>query len=123
MELSGDGTCSRSDALAGGALYSPITVTVNVAADAPPSVTYLVGAMIGGSPNGSASDLTNILLTTTCDVSGGTSPGIADVQRMINEALGTILPNQDLNGDGVVNVVDVQIVMNAALGLGCTVSN
>jgi uncharacterized repeat protein (TIGR01451 family) len=119
----GDGTCSRSDALAGGALYSPITVTVNVAADAPPSVTYLVGAMIGGSPNGSASDLTNILSTTTCDVSGGTSPGIADVQRMINEALGTILPNQDLNGDGVVNVVDVQIVMNAALGLGCTVSN
>jgi hypothetical protein len=79
--------------------------------------------MIGGSPNGSASDLTNILSTTTCDVSGGTSPGIADVQRMINEALGTILPNQDLNGDGVVNVVDVQIVMNAALGLGCTVSN
>jgi hypothetical protein len=26
----------------------------------------------------------------------------------------------DMNGDGVVNVVDVQIVINAALGLGCT---
>ena len=31
----------------------------------------------------------------------------------------TALVTNDLNGDGVVNVADVQKVINAALGLGC----
>ena len=44
------------------------------------------------------------------------------MQREINEALGVTLAANDLNGDGQVNVVDVQIVINAALGLGCTAS-
>jgi hypothetical protein len=39
---------------------------------------------------------------------------------LINEALGTGPATNDLNGDGVVNVVDVQIVANAALGMSCT---
>jgi hypothetical protein len=38
---------------------------------------------------------------------------------MINEALGAAPAVNDLNGDGVVNVLDVQIVSNAALGLNC----
>lgn len=38
---------------------------------------------------------------------------------MINEALGVIAAGNDLNQDGVVNVVDLQIVINAALGFGC----
>jgi hypothetical protein len=44
---------------------------------------------------------------------------VADVQAVINEALGQAAANNDLNHDGVVNVADVQIVINAALGLGC----
>jgi hypothetical protein len=38
---------------------------------------------------------------------------------MINEALGAAPPVNDLNGDGRVNVNDVQIVIDAALGQGC----
>jgi hypothetical protein len=41
---------------------------------------------------------------------------------MINEALGVTSPADDLNNDNAVNVVDVQIVVNAVLGLGCGVS-
>jgi hypothetical protein len=39
---------------------------------------------------------------------------------MINEALGAAAAANDLNGDGVVNVADIEIVINAALGRGCT---
>jgi hypothetical protein len=39
---------------------------------------------------------------------------------LIDEALGVAPAANDLNGDGVVNAVDVQIVINAALGLGCS---
>jgi hypothetical protein len=43
-----------------------------------------------------------------------------DVQLVINAALGlSIVPyNADINGDGTVNAVDVQLVINAALGIG-----
>jgi hypothetical protein len=44
----------------------------------------------------------------------------ADIQAMINEALGKSQPSNDLNGDKVVNTVDVQIVINALLNRGCT---
>jgi hypothetical protein len=46
---------------------------------------------------------------------------VADVQMTIDEALGVAPAANDLNGDKVVNAVDVQIVLNAALGLLCTV--
>ena len=41
---------------------------------------------------------------------------------MIDEALGVSAAANDLNGDGVVNVVDVQIVMNASPNLDCSAS-
>ena len=56
----------------------------------------------------------------TCDLNGDGSVSVADVQLIINEALGVIPAVHDLNHDGVVNVVDVQKEINAALGLGCT---
>jgi hypothetical protein len=37
---------------------------------------------------------------------------------MINEALAITTAVNYLNGDGVVNIIDVQIEINAALGLG-----
>ncbi len=55
-----------------------------------------------------------------CSVSNGASATVADVQALINEALGTASPGNDVNNDKVVSVVDVQIVMNAAMGRGCT---
>ena len=56
-------TCTRSDALAGGASYPAITVTVNVASSAPSSVTNQATVSGGGelnSVNNTASDPTTI---------------------------------------------------------------
>jgi hypothetical protein len=47
---------------------------------------------------------------------------VGDVQAIINEALGVTTPANDLNGDGTVNVVDLQIVTNAVLGQSCSAS-
>jgi uncharacterized repeat protein (TIGR01451 family) len=52
-------SCSRSDPLAGGSSYPSITVTVNVAADAP-SLYNVVTANGGGSQSVSVSDYTTI---------------------------------------------------------------
>jgi hypothetical protein len=49
----------------------------------------------------------------------GVAIGVADVQQMINEALGVVSAVHDLNGDGTVNVVDLEIVVSAAVGVGC----
>jgi hypothetical protein len=38
---------------------------------------------------------------------------------MINEVLGLTPPTYDLNGDGSVNIADLQIEINAALSMGC----
>ena len=54
-----------------------------------------------------------------CDVNQDGKTNIVDVQIMVDEALGTDAPNNDLSGDGVVNVVDIQIDINAVLMLGC----
>ncbi len=58
-------TCSRSDALNGGASYPPITVVVNVAPNAPSSVVNSVSVSGGGdifTDNDVASDPTTIFL-------------------------------------------------------------
>ena len=55
-----------------------------------------------------------------CDVDRLGSVTVTDVQQEINEALGIAVAANDLNGDRVVNVVDIQIVIDAALNLGCT---
>ena len=52
--------CTRSDVLAAGASYPPITVTVNVAANAPAPVTNQVSVSGGGSAVANASDPTTI---------------------------------------------------------------
>jgi hypothetical protein len=57
-----------------------------------------------------------------CDINLDGAMNVVDVQLEINEALGVTPAANDLNGDGQVNVVDVQIVINAALGLGCAAS-
>ena len=64
---------------------------------------------------------TPVYAAPSCDLNGAPSGAVnvADVQLIINEALGLAPTVNDLNGDGVVNVADVQIEINAALGLGC----
>ncbi len=57
-------TCTRSDALAPGASYPPVTITVNVAANAPASVANTATISGGGdvnTANNTATDVTTIL--------------------------------------------------------------
>lgn len=54
-------TCMRSDGLAVGAEFPPVTVTVNVASNASASVTNAATASGGGSNWGNATDMTTIL--------------------------------------------------------------
>ncbi|MCU1326229.1 MAG: hypothetical protein JWN34_1599 [Bryobacterales bacterium] len=56
-----------------------------------------------------------------CDINADGAYNVADVQLVINEALGVTSPVHDLNGDALVTVADVQIVINSALSLGCVV--
>jgi hypothetical protein len=63
------GTCSRSDALAGGASYPPITVTVNVAGNATSPQVNAVRLSFGISGSANTTDSTIInpsALTVTC---------------------------------------------------------
>ncbi len=53
--------CTRSDVLNGGESYPPITVTVDVANNAPASVTNSVALSGGGAPDASANDPTQIV--------------------------------------------------------------
>jgi len=58
---------------------------------------------------------------TPCDVLLQTTPvNVADVQEMLNEVLGVFPPEHDLNGDGTVNVADMQVVARAAMGMSCS---
>lgn len=85
------------------------------------------GAKVGASTIGAAlvpiSGSTTLTVTPLgpCDVTQQGLYTVADAQAMIDEALGVAPALNDLNGDHVVNVVDVQIVINAVLSLGCTV--
>jgi hypothetical protein len=114
----GGNTCSRSDSLASGQSYPPITVTVNVVTKTQTSLTNAVSVAGGGAAAGAnASDVTAIV--TRCDINQAGTIGVNEVQEMIDQLLGLVQIASDLNGDGVVNAVDVQLVINAALGLGC----
>ncbi|MBZ5580600.1 MAG: DUF11 domain-containing protein [Acidobacteriia bacterium] len=72
-------SCTRSDTLAAGASYQPITVTVNVAANATSPQVNSVSVTGGGSAGANATDSTDItVLTVTSDsVTPGTGSGLA----------------------------------------------
>ncbi len=124
MSMSGTGwncvgnTCMRNDALGAGTTYAAIAVTVNVAANAGTPLINQASVTGGGSAQANASDSTIIL--SPCDVNRDGTTNVADVQKTIDEALGTLPALNDLNLDGAVNVVDIQIVINASLALGCS---
>jgi hypothetical protein len=55
-----------------------------------------------------------------CDLNGDSSVNVVDVQLSINQALGIAACGAaDVTQDGTCNVIDVQRLVNAALGLGC----
>jgi hypothetical protein len=81
------------------------------------------GTLVTGSATASGNGVAaTATVVTSCDVGGNPTATVADVQRMIGEALGMSAPANDLNNDGVVNAADIQLVINAVLGQGCPVS-
>jgi hypothetical protein len=120
--FSATATCTRNDVLATGSSYPVLTVTVNVAGNAPGQVTNQVSASGGGSAAANATDLTLIGSYSPCDINQDGVTNVSDVQQIVNEALGVAPAVNDMNHDGKVKVADVQVVINAALGLGCSAS-
>ncbi len=111
-------SCARSDQLNAGVSYPPITVTVSVAANPPTFVTNMATVSGGGSSPLSASDVTAIV-SPFCDVNSDGMEDVNDVQAIVNEALGRIQAVHDLDLNGTVGVADMQLVVNAVIGLGC----
>lgn len=72
--------------------------------------------------SGSVSGSTTLTVTPLgrCDVTQQGLYTVVDAQAIINEALGVAPALHDSNGDGVVDVVEIQVVVNAVLNLGCT---
>ena len=58
-------------------------------------------------------------MISPCDVNKDNATNVVDVQGMVNQALGTAACAADINKDGACNVIDVQRVTNAALGGAC----
>jgi uncharacterized repeat protein (TIGR01451 family) len=114
-------TCTTSAPLPGGAMYEPIMGTVTVASNGPSSVTNSATVSGGGAAGASGSDTIAVVTLTPCNIEQMQNITVTDIQAVINQALGSAAVANDLNQDGVVNVEDIQIVVNAALALGCTI--
>jgi probable HAF family extracellular repeat protein len=102
----------------------------NVSVTATPASPNLFSSWSGGATgtsnpitvtmNGAQSMVGNFAgPISACELTGDAAPGVADVQLLLNEALGVALPMHDMTGDGAVNVADVQIEVSAVLGQGC----
>ncbi len=89
--------------------------TANASAGGPYNVTAVAGTLNG-----------TFVLTNSahnlCDATQDGNTSVADVQRVINEAAGVASAVNLLHQGSVVNIVDVQIVIDAVLGLGCSAS-
>jgi uncharacterized repeat protein (TIGR01451 family) len=117
--LSSSGSCTTNAVLTPGS-QSSISVTLGVSYGAPSSVSNQVSVSGAYSTTVAATNPTTVF--TACDLSLAGTTTAADVQQIVNEALGAAPAMNDVNGDHAVNVVDLQIVVNAALGQGCSAS-
>ncbi len=102
-------------------------VTVTAKATAP----YVFSSWSGGA-SGTTSPVSVIMnapqsatglfvnTAAACDLNNDGLANVADVQIVINEALGVMQALNDLTGDGVVNVLDVAVEIAAALWGTCT---
>jgi uncharacterized repeat protein (TIGR01451 family) len=111
-------SCTNSSYVAGGVNFPPLTGTVTVALGAGSPLTNKAQASDGGSP----ATATDSITVVSCEAPGYNSATVSDVQAIVNQGLGISKPvnTNDINQDGVVNVVDIQIVINAVLYSTCT---
>jgi hypothetical protein len=57
-----------------------------------------------------------------CDIQQNNRFSLTDVQTIVNQALGVSPPANDVTGDGAVNILDIEVEVNAVLGLGCVLA-
>jgi hypothetical protein len=98
------------------------TVTVNGAAVASnQSVVNGDNTLYFESTSGTISIVGTGTTLSACDLNGDGVVNIQDVSIMVGVAQGspTCAPRYDLNQDGQCNVMDVQRILTAGLGLGC----
>ena len=110
-------TCTRIDSLAGGVSYSPITVTASVSATPAATLTNQVSVTNAGSTL-TASD-TGSTNTFTCQLTGGQTTNVVDLQLVINELSGTTVATHDLDHDGKVNGADTSKLLAVVQGGSC----
>lgn len=109
----------------------PLTIFQNAVTTTSASFTGQVGHTYGfysiatdavgnvEAAKSAAEATTTVVPFSPCDIKQVGVINVADVQAIMNEALGGTSASDDLNSDEMVNVVDVQIVINAALGSAC----
>ena len=73
--------CTRSDVLNGGGSYPPITVTVNVAANAASPQVNSVAVSGGGSANASITDSTNVTIPPVLSIAKTHNGGLTQGQK------------------------------------------
>jgi hypothetical protein len=130
----GDGTFGAAAVYASGSEVTSLAVA-DFAGDGKSDLAVTTGNSAFTIPNAvsrpsnrrlTASGATNVLIldavdstgVPTCYVNGNLAVNVSNVQLIVNQALGVAPAVDDLNGDRVVNVIDVQII-SAAVGLGC----
>lgn len=86
-------SATRSDALAGGAVYPVITVTVNVALNAPTSVTNTVTVSGGGDANLANNTNRDIMTINPADIPTATTVAASGVNSGAAILNGTVNPN------------------------------
>ena len=129
-------TCTRSDALAAGASYSPITLTVTVANNAPASVTNSVSVSGGGqiiTTNDTANDPTTIDtaaaptigLVKSVNPNGTQAPGTELSYTIVYTNAGGQLANNFILDDPNVQNVDPleRVFRNVDFKVGSMTSN
>ena len=108
-----------------GVYGAPITIgkitTYTVTGLAPGTYYFVVTAYTGtGLESGFSNEVATTLTGTGsgCDMNGDTSVNVLDLQVLINAILGVQgAAGRDLNNDGTVNILDLQILGNVILGL------
>jgi hypothetical protein len=97
-------TCTRSDALAPGASYTPVTIIVNVAASAPASVANTASISGGGDVNTANNTATDV--ATILPVASGAITEVAGFYAYDPALMGGVsVAAADVTGDGVADII------------------
>jgi hypothetical protein len=91
--------------------YATFTLAASFTASTAVNLVRCMSADPAGNPL-STGCLAGVVSPLTCAT-------VADVQSIVNQALGLAPPANDMNQDGVVNVIDVQMAIAVAMNPAC----